>query len=461
MEDSWSWIEEELKKIQTELPADPEMMQVVDAISVADFWKRRYDEEMMLWERKLHIKEDEKKNLQDHALSHEMAIKELDWKLKELERRWEHEKLLLEDRLKAKEVEAELEKTKLQWDAKVKSVENENKILKSQMGQEAGISVAPGGAAAGGFEVMPEQMTRQLKNLEETLKKTEEDSKARLAVLENEKKEVAATLTEKEKLFLQEKEKWSKLEGEVSTMTQQMGQRLSNLKEREQEHFTILEDLARGFAHRVRNYLGIISGTVQLAAANFKMEPDLAEQLTVVDQNVQDMLKSIEDFLALARVPEMTNTPVNMNVMLESALKNYEAKIAAQKISVVKNFASDLPAYNGDQKLLQEGFMHIIENAVEAMPNGGQLTFTTAYDQAKDVISVKFTDTGSGITENHLKKVYQPYFTSKKNHKGLGLTAAKRIVDLHRGTLGLESIKDRGTTITINLIMDTKKNGTA
>ena len=64
IEDSWDWVEQELKKIQTELPADNNMMQVVDAISVADFWKRRYDEERMLWERKLELKEDEKKGMQ-------------------------------------------------------------------------------------------------------------------------------------------------------------------------------------------------------------------------------------------------------------------------------------------------------------------------------------------------------------------------------------------------------------
>lgn len=457
MEDSWSWIEEELKKIQTELPVDNEMMQVVDAISVADFWKRRYDEEMMLWEKKLQLKEDEKNNLKDQALSHEMSIKELDWKLKELERRWEQEKLLLEDRLKAKEVEAELEKTKLQWEAKVKVVEEENKILKNQMGAGAGISVAPSGYAPG-MEMVPEQMSRQFKQLEETLKRNEEESKANLAKLEAEKNEVARLLAEKEKAFLQEKEKWSKLEGEVSGMSQQMSLRLSNLKEREQEHFTILEDLARGFAHRVRNYLGIMSGTVQLALANFKMEPDLEEQLKVVDQNVQDMLKSIEDFLSLARVPEMAMQPVNINALLDTACRNYDAKISAQKINLAKNFSADMPNYIGDQKLLQEGFMHLIENSVEAMAAGGQLTLTTVYDKNKELITIKVADTGTGISENHIKKVFQPYFSSKKNHKGLGLTAAKRVIDLHRGTLNLESAKDKGATVTINLLTDTVKS---
>jgi signal transduction histidine kinase len=462
MEESWDWVEEELKKMQTELPVDPEMMQVVDAISVADFWKRRYDEEMMLWEKKLTIKEDEKKSLQDKASTHEMAIKELDWKLKELERRWDQEKLMLEDRIKAKEVEAQLEAAKRQWESKTKAVEEENKYLKTKIGAEQGVQFAPPAAGVpAGLDYAREQMAKQLKSLEDSLKKNEEEGRQRLEKLESEKKEVAQILAEKEKQFAQEKESWQKLEKEVSHMSSQMTMRLTNLKEREQDHFTILEDLARGFAHRVRNYLGIISGTVQLGLVNFKMEPELEEQLKVVDQNVQDMLKSIEDFLSLARVPEMSIKPANLNQTLDNSCRSMDGKIRENKVEVTKNFASDLPLFPCDEHLFGNAFNYLLENSIEAMPQGGRLTLTTAYDKSKDLITIKIADSGSGISENHMKKVFQPYFTSKKNRKGLGLTAAMRVVDLHRGTLTLESAKDKGTTITINLIVDSAKNGNA
>jgi signal transduction histidine kinase len=88
------------------------------------------------------------------------------------------------------------------------------------------------------------------------------------------------------------------------------------------------------------------------------------------------------------------------------------------------------------------------------MPQGGQFTVTTVCDTVKGVISLRISDTGSGITENHIKKVFQPYFSSKKNHKGLGLTIAKRIIDLHRGTLAINSAKGQGTTVSINLFLE-------
>lgn len=460
MTDSWDWVEEELKKIQDEMPSDPEMMQVVDAISVADFWKRRYDEERMLWERKLEMKEDEKKTLKDKAQTHEMAIRELEIRFKELERRWEQEKLLVEDRLKSREIQSTLEKAQLSWESKIRVLEDENNSMKIMLGAKEGVRFAPPSAPRGAVQapgqvpaLSPEKESELLQR-ETEVARSEEEAKKRLTQLETEKNEVAKVMMEREKLLAGEKEKWEKLEKELSRMSEQMKQQLGNLKEREDDHFVILEDLARGFAHRVRNYLGIISGTVQLAVANFKMEKDLEDQLKIVDQNVQEMLKSIEDFLSLARIPEMTMEPVNINHVLENALSSFGDKMRIQNISVARNLTAEMPQYKCDVKLFDETLRHLILNSIEAMPQSGQLTVTTSYDTNKGVIILKIADTGIGISESHIKKVFQPYFSSKKNHKGLGLTVAKRIIDLHRGTLSLASAKGQGTTITLSLFIE-------
>jgi len=459
MDESWDWVEQELKKIQEDMPQDPEMMQVVDAISVADFWKRRYDEERMLWERKLEVKEDERKHLKDKAQLHEMSIKELDYKFKELERRWEQEKLMLEDRLKSKEIESSLEKAQLMWESRIKLLEEENRSMKTQLGLAPGVpahaQVAQQYAVSAPVSgVMSHELEKHLRDREEILRQNEEEAKKRLEALQTEKNEVAKTMAEKEKALNGAKEKWEKLENDLGKMSSQMRQQLDNLKSREEEHFIILEDLARGFAHRVRNYLGIISGTMQLSIANFKMEPDLEEQLKIVDQNVQDMLKSIEDFLSLARIPEMNMQPLNLNQIVDTAIGSFGDRFRSDNIALTKNFALDIPTFKGDQKLLSEGLRHLIQNSAEAMPQGGQLVIATSSDASKGIITLKITDTGSGISDNHIKKVFQPYFSSKKNHKGLGLTIAKRIIDLHRGTLAITSVKGQGTTVSINLFIE-------
>jgi signal transduction histidine kinase len=491
MEDAWDWVQEELKKIQQDVPPDTETMQVVDAISVADFWKRRYDEELMLWERRLESKEDEKRVLQGKAQMHEASIKEMEWKLRELERRWDQEKLLLEDRIKSKEVESELERTRYQWETRMRALEEENKGLKTHLQRMEGVAfappvaapvfpaspyppAAPAAPAAGAAPapapapaVMPpagsmsskeleqvrQQMEKRLKEREDQLRRSEEEVRQRLESLETEKKNVEQTLVDKEKQLQQEKEQYMKADKDVSTTSVQMTQQLTHLKERETEHFVILEDLARGFAHRVRNYLGIMSGTVQLCIANFKMDAELEEQLKIVDQNVQDMLKSIEDFLGLARIPEMYFQPLNFNQVFDAIAQTMAPKLKAQNVTFATQYDAALPAYKGDPKLFDDALQQLVQNSIEALPQGGQITVTTLFDKNRDAVVLKINDNGGGIADNHIKKIFQPYFTSKKNHKGLGLTIAKRVVDLHRGTLQVESAKGKGTTIVISLFM--------
>jgi signal transduction histidine kinase len=413
----------------------------------------------MLWERKLETKEDEKKNLKDKAQLHEMSIKELDYKFKELERRWEQEKLMLEDRLKSREIESSLEKAQLMWESRIKLLEEENRSMKAQLGLAPDIPAHAQGAgsqpfAAPASSAARQEMEKHLKEREEILMKNEEAAKKRLEALEAEKNEVAKTMAEKERALSGAKEKWEKLENDLGKISTQMRQQLDNLKSLEEDHFVILEDLARGFAHRVRNYLGIISGTMQLSLVNFKMEPELEEQLKIVDQNVQDMLKSIEDFLSLARIPEMNIQPLNINQVADAAIASFGDRFRADNIALSRNFALEMPLFKGDQKLFSEALRHLLQNSAEAMPQGGQLAVATSCDAAKGIITIKISDTGSGITENHIKKVYQPYFSSKKNHKGLGLTIAKRIIDLHRGTLAVTSVKGQGTTVLINLFLE-------
>ena len=91
------------------------------------------------------------------------------------------------------------------------------------------------------------------------------------------------------------------------------------------------------------------------------------------------------------------------------------------------------------------------------MPEGGQFTVSTRYSKDNDMISVKIIDTGVGIAELHIKKIFQPYFSTKKGRKGLSLTAAKRIINLHKGTLHIGSVKGKGTTATVNLFLEPVK----
>ena len=460
MADSWDWIEEELRKLETEFSpettdANSDLLPVLDAISVADFWKRRYDEERALWERKLELKEDEKSALQQRALEHEQSIKELAWRFKELESRWEKEKLLLEDRLRAKEIEASLEQKRLEWESRLKLLEEENKQLKLKLSALTGVPLTPDAITTAYQPVSP----TELKSLKEQIEQNRQEAEKHLQELAEEKEKVARQLAEQEQKFLKEKELWQKSHAETKSLFQKAMAKLKYLREKEQENFTTLEDLARGLAHRVRNYLGIMSGTLQLAASTTQMPSDIKEQLGVVENNIQEMLNSIEEFLNLSRLPSLNMAQHSLNDILKKSLETKNAELKSANINITTHLAENLPAIRLDEKLFMEAIGHLINNARESMPDGGNLVITTRIINDAETagqpvaIEVRITDSGSGISENHLKKIFQPYFSTKKGHKGLGLTVARRIISLHNGSLTIESKKGEGTTAIISLVL--------
>jgi signal transduction histidine kinase len=223
------------------------------------------------------------------------------------------------------------------------------------------------------------------------------------------------------------------------------------LEQREKEHLIGLEDLGRGFAHRVRNYLGIMSGTLQLCLANYKMEPELQEQVNLVDQNAQEMLKAIEEFLSLVRVPEMNLESVDVNQFLQRTLAALEDRAKSANVRFMWTLAEGLPPASADPRLLAEAFSSLAVNAIDAMPDGGKLIVETSHVPEDRLVKVVMRDSGKGINDNHVRKVFQPYFSTRKGYKGLGLTVCKRIMELHRGSIAIESVKGEGTTVTLHL----------
>lgn len=168
-------------------------------------------------------------------------------------------------------------------------------------------------------------------------------------------------------------------------------------------------------------------------------------------KTVDELITQIEDFVKLTYIPEMVLQPSAINPVLDRVLSEIEPKCKEQNIQIVKNFNTQLPAVGVDVHLFEEGLLNILINAIEAMPTGGTLTVETTLEDAKKEVVVKIIDTGVGIPDHQVGKIYQSFFTTKKGAKGLGLSKTRRIVDLHHGLMKVESVKDKGTTIIIRL----------
>ncbi|HTP64679.1 MAG TPA: ATP-binding protein, partial [Geobacteraceae bacterium] len=136
--------------------------------------------------------------------------------------------------------------------------------------------------------------------------------------------------------------------------------------------------------------------------------------------------------------------------LIRKALPLLQGKLAEQRIEVVTNLASDLPMMEADQELMRNCLFNFINNAAQAMPEGGEITLGAVYDAAGQ-FRLTFADRGQGIAAEDIEKIFQPYFTTKEAGIGLGLAITERIVREHGGSITVESSPGKGTTFTVIL----------
>ena len=127
------------------------------------------------------------------------------------------------------------------------------------------------------------------------------------------------------------------------------------------------------------------------------------------------------------------------------------AQNAALPIRVFKDFDQDLPATMADPMQLQQVFLNLMLNAIEAMPDGGALAVKTSYDEAIQAVNIAIADTGKGIEKSLLDQIFQPFFTTKRKGSGLGLAVTRRLIEEHGGDVYVESSPDTGTVFNISL----------
>jgi two-component system NtrC family sensor kinase len=138
---------------------------------------------------------------------------------------------------------------------------------------------------------------------------------------------------------------------------------------------------------------------------------------------------------------------------MDATLTVFEDQYLFHNIEVVKNYASDLPALQGDSAQLQQVFMNIIMNAVDAMDGKGCLTLETRKGDQNGFVEISITDTGSGIAPENVERIFDPFFTTKEvgHGTGLGLSVSYGIIQTHQGDISVSSVPGTGTRFTVTL----------
>lgn len=216
------------------------------------------------------------------------------------------------------------------------------------------------------------------------------------------------------------------------------------------ERLSGIGQLAAGIAHEIRNPLGNIKAAAQFCLTKYEPDEQIRKHLKIILKNAERVNRVIKDLLNLAKPGEASFKIGCIDKVINSVCGLVGARCFKQDVHLTKKFPRGLPQLLLDEKLLEETFINLVLNALDAMPKGGRLVITAYYDHNAGEIIISFADSGCGISENDLKKVFVPFFTTKKNGTGLGLSLAQQIIELHKGKIHIES-KPYGTEVTVRL----------
>ena len=237
------------------------------------------------------------------------------------------------------------------------------------------------------------------------------------------------------------------------------------------EKLASLGQLAASVAHEVNNPLAGIMIYVKLFLKKHKERKLQAEntekQLLKMEKELDRTTRIIRNLLDFARQSEPNIRPVDINKVLEAALLLVGHQINLENIKLEKKSDAHLPLILADFDKIQQVLINIIMNAIQAMPDGGNLTIATSVakgirigESLKDTIRIDISDTGVGITKENMSKLFTPFFTTKEKGKGvgLGLPVVHGIIEQHKGKIKVDSEPNAGTTFAIYLeVMDEKK----
>jgi len=222
----------------------------------------------------------------------------------------------------------------------------------------------------------------------------------------------------------------------------------------ESERLNALTLLAAGVAHEIGNPLNSLNIHLQLIEREARKRQgtegaELQESIEVARAEVNRLDAIITHFLRAIRPTRPQLKPESINSIVEEAVRFFTPELKDRDIVVEQELRSDLPVLQLDRDQMKQAFYNVIKNSFEAMKSRGILRIRTDLDDSH--VTVRFTDSGGGMSAENLGRVFEPYFTTKTSGTGLGLLIVRRIVHEHGGELSIESSAGKGLTVTIRL----------
>jgi PAS domain S-box-containing protein len=225
-------------------------------------------------------------------------------------------------------------------------------------------------------------------------------------------------------------------------------------KVRQADKLGALGTMAAGMAHEIKNPLSSMKVLSQLLPIKYQDQEFRNKFIEIMPREISRIDRIVESLLGFARATSPKFEKVKVEELIEENLKYFNEQARKAGVKINRQY-TPLPEIEGDHDQLSQVFSNLILNAIQAMPEGGELTVLTQEGKKTENIlqniRIEVSDTGHGIPEENLKKLFDPFFTTKYAGTGLGLTISHSIVDGHRGFIDVKSELGKGTRFTITL----------
>jgi len=217
------------------------------------------------------------------------------------------------------------------------------------------------------------------------------------------------------------------------------------------EHQALAGRVSSQIAHEIRNPLAAIAGSVQVLKNELDVTPEQRKLMDIVLRESERISLAIDQFLDLAGPPRIAPLPIDLvEILKETVIMLRQSGELNGSIVLEGNYAEAQAPFLGNAHHFKQVFWNLIKNAVQAMPRGGRLRLNLDRPK-KNTVRMVITDTGVGMSEETQAKVFDPFFSTFEEGRGLGMAVVRRIIDDYQGTIAIKSELGRGTEITIDL----------
>lgn len=215
------------------------------------------------------------------------------------------------------------------------------------------------------------------------------------------------------------------------------------------EHLATLGELATGLAHEIRNPLAGIAGVIEIIGRDLPASSPAREMVKDVRLEINQINRILTDLLETARPhpPQMMRS--NLNTTVEHAVMLARQQVLSQPIKIEIEQDRNLREVEHDSDQIHQVVLNLLLNAVQAIDGPG--TVTVKIGSQEDCATITVSDTGCGMTEQQISQIFRPFYTTRNNGTGLGLSLVRRIVEEHQGHVGVVSAPGKGSTFEVEI----------